>query len=340
MRTQDLAALLGLPDLADHLVEVERGLGQALRSDNTYLFEPGLRVVEAGGKRLRPVLAIAAAAAVAGEASWSPPVRSGAVSVELVHVGSLVHDDIIDDADERRGVPTVNCIEGSSHAILVGDYLLARAGVEAARVSKEVAEVLAETIADLCDGQSRETVDLFNVDRQVDSVLKSVKGKTAALMRASCRIGALCTGCTGEQVEALSRFGEAFGMAFQIVDDVLDIVSTTRVMGKPVGNDLKEGVYTLPVLYALQDDHDDLLRSRLGQLINDPASVSELLELVKANGAVEQALDVARRFNRTATEALATLDGGRVVAGLAKLPDAYLEWALSERTAGRYTLVG
>jgi len=340
MRTDDLAALLGLGDLADNLVEVERGLGQALRSDNTYLFEPGLRVVEGGGKRLRPVLAIASAAAVAGEASWGQSVRSGAVSVELVHVGSLVHDDIIDEADERRGVPTVNCIEGPSHAILVGDYLLARAGVEAARVSKEVAEVLAETIADLCDGQSRETVDLFNVDRQVDAVLKSVKGKTAALMRASCRIGALCTGYTGEQVEALSRFGEAFGMAFQIVDDVLDIVSTTVAMGKPVGNDLKEGVYTLPVLYALRDDHEGQLRSGLGRFINDPASVRELLELVKANGAVEQALDVARGFNRTAAAALAPLDGGRVVAGLAKLPDAYLEWALSERTAGTYTLVG
>jgi len=339
MRTDDLAALLGLGDLADNLVEVERGLGQALRSDNTYLFEPGLRVVEGGGKRLRPVLAIASAAAVAGPTSWSHRVRSGAVSVELVHVGSLVHDDIIDEADERRGVPTVNCIEGSSHAILVGDYLLARAGVEAARVSKEVAEVLAETIADLCDGQSRETVDLFNVDRQVDAVLKSVKGKTAALMRASCRIGALCTGYTGEHVEALSRFGEAFGMAFQIVDDVLDIVSTTRAMGKPVGNDLKEGVYTLPVLYALRDDHGDRLRSQLGHFINDPASVSELLELVKANGAVEQALDVARGFNRTAAAALAPLDG-LVVAGLARLPDAYLEWALSERTAGTYTLVG
>ncbi|MDQ6798611.1 MAG: polyprenyl synthetase family protein, partial [Actinomycetota bacterium] len=148
MRTEDLATLLGLSNLAENLVDVERGLGQALRSDNTYLFEPGLRVVEGGGKRLRPVLAIASAAAVAGEASWGPRVRSGAVSVELVHVGSLVHDDIIDEADERRGVPTVNHVEGSSHAILVGDYLLARAGVEAARVSKEVAEVLAETIAD------------------------------------------------------------------------------------------------------------------------------------------------------------------------------------------------
>jgi len=340
MKTQDLADLLGIENLADNLLEVEHGLGQALRSDNTYLFEPGLRVVEAGGKRLRPVLAIAAAAAVAGGASWSAQVRSGAVSVELVHVGSLVHDDIIDEADERRGVPTVNHIEGSSHAILVGDYLLARAGVEAARVSKEVAEVLAETIADLCDGQSRETVDLFNVDRQVDAVLKSVNGKTAALMRASCRIGALCTGYTGDQVEALSRFGEAFGMAFQIVDDVLDIVSTNRAMGKPVGNDLREGVYTLPVLYALQADHDELLRSRLGQVINDPVSVGELLELVKANGAIEQALDMARRFNRTAADALAGLGNGRVVAGLAKLPDAYLEWALSERTAGTYTLVG
>ncbi len=340
MRTDELAALLGLSDLGEKLVDVELGLGQALRSDNTYLSGPGLRVVEGGGKRLRPVLAIASAAVVAHDGSWSHRVRSGAVAVELVHVGSLVHDDIIDQADERRGVPTVNHIEGPSHAILVGDYLLARAGVEAARVSKEVAEVLAETIADLCDGQSRETIDLFNVDREVDSMLKAVRGKTAALMRASCRIGALCTGQIGDGVEALSRFGEAFGMAFQIVDDVLDVVSTTRAMGKPVGHDLREGVYTLPVLYALRNEGGDRLRSRLGKLIDDPAAVSELIELVKANGAVEQALDVARGFNRAAAEALAGFEGGHVVDGLAKLPDAYLEWALCEKTAGTYTLVG
>ena len=339
MRISDLGALLGLDDLADQLLDVEVGLGQALRSDNAYLSEPGLRVVEGGGKRLRPVLTIASAAAAAPEARWDHRVRSGAVAVELVHVGSLVHDDIIDAADERRGVPTVNHIEGSSHAILVGDYLLARAGVEAARVSKEVAEVLAQTIADLCDGQSRETVDLFNVDRQVESMLKAVRGKTAALMQASCCIGALCTGSTGEPVDALTRYGEAFGMAFQIVDDVLDIVSTTRAMGKPVGHDLKEGVYTLPVLYALRSENGDRLRSRLGALIDDPASVGELLELVKANGAVEQALDVARGFNRAAAEALSPLERTRVVEGLARLPAAYLDWALSEKTAGTYTLV-
>jgi len=340
MKTDALATLLGLDDLAGHLVDVEVALGQALRSDNAYLSDPGLRVVEGGGKRLRPVLTIASAAAVAPDDFWDHRVRSGAVSVELVHVGSLVHDDIIDAADERRGVPTVNHIEGPSHAILVGDYLLARAGVEAARVSKEVAEVLAQTIADLCDGQSRETVDLFNVDREVDSMLRSVRGKTAALMRASCCIGALCTGRTGEPVDALTRFGEAFGMAFQIVDDVLDIVSTTRAMGKPVGHDMKEGVYTLPVLYALRSKGGDRLRSRLGGLIDDPASIAELLELVKANGAVEQALEMARAFNRTAADALDTLDDSPVVAGLSKLPAAYLEWALSEKTAGTYTLVG
>lgn len=333
MNTTDLGTLLHLPDLDADLARVEHGLEAALTDgpDNPYLVSPGLRVVRGGGKRLRPVLTIAAAACY--EHPLDDDVLAGAVACELVHAGSLVHDDIMDDAHERRGTPTVNSVEGDNHAILVGDYLLARAGELAAGVSKEVAGTLASTIAALCDGQSREVADLFDADRTVESFLTSISGKTAALMRSSARIGALCARLPDEAVAALSDFGQAFGMAFQIIDDVLDIVSSTELMGKPVGNDIREGVYTLPVLLALQQDGGERLRALLAARPAEPDAVAEVQRWVRSDGAIDATLDEARRYNEEAAKALAGLPQGPVVEGLAGLPDAYLQWVLDTKVA-------
>lgn len=329
MKTSALASLLALPDLENRLTAVEDALPRALRSDTAQLVGPGMRVVRGGGKRIRPVLTLAAAAAVL-DAGPTKDIISGAVAVELVHVGSLVHDDIMDRATERRGVPTVNASEGTDHAILLGDYLLACAGIEAAKVSKEVAQVLAQAIADLCDGQSREIADLYNVKRTVDSYLDSIKGKTAALLRASCEIGTLCAYLPEEYVQALRQYGESFGMAFQIIDDILDLVSTTELMGKPVGNDLREGVYTLPVIFALGAPDSYRLHQELGQAI-DQHQLPELLALITSHDAVSRALDMARYYNEDAAAALIPLPSNPVIDGLARLPAAYLDWALSER---------
>jgi heptaprenyl diphosphate synthase/octaprenyl-diphosphate synthase len=333
VNTAQLADLLHLPALDADLVRVERGLEDALtQGDNSpYLVTPGLRVVRGGGKRLRPVLTIAAAASFGTD--MDDDVLAGAVACELVHAGSLVHDDIMDDADERRGTPTVNSVEGASHAILVGDFLLARAGELAAGVSKEVAGTLASTIAALCDGQSRETIDLFDLDRTIASFLISISGKTAALMRSSARIGALCGRLPDEAVSALSEFGQAFGMAFQIIDDVLDIVSSAELMGKPVGNDIREGVYTLPVLLALQRDGGERIRTLLAQKPQDPGAVAEVQRWVQADGIIDATLDEARRYNEEAAKALAGLPQNPVVEGLAALPDAYLQWVLDTKVA-------
>lgn len=331
MNADTFTEILGVERPDAWLREIEAGLERALSSGNPFLVDPGLRVVRGGGKRLRPILTIAVSL-VHGATKWHDDSIRGAVAVELVHVGSLVHDDIIDNASERRGVPTVNAVEGPNHAVLVGDYLLARSGVEAATISKEVAEVLAQTIADLCDGQSLEARDTFNLDRTVDAWLQSIQGKTAALMRASCRIGALCARLPEDEVEGLSRFGESFGIAFQIVDDVLDIISTSAGMGKPVGNDLREGVYTLPVIHALERSENGL-RSLLGDRTVDVETFNKLLELVRNAGGVERAIALARRYNREAAAALEPLPQTAVVRGLARLPDAYLHWALPATTA-------
>ena len=193
MTPADLAELFGLPELPRALEAVETELDRAIVVERAEIEDPARRVVLGGGKRLRPGLALACAVAASGRGGHvvgDPSVVLGATSVELVQAGSLVHDDIMDEAGERRGVPTINSVEGPSQALLVGDFLLARAGQLAAGVNQSVAAFLATAIADLCIGQSAEVSTLFSAERTQAAYEDSIRGKTAALFRASCEIGA------------------------------------------------------------------------------------------------------------------------------------------------------
>jgi len=338
MDTQEITELLSLPELLIHLNLIENQLFDVVRSENRFLGEPSLRVVQGGGKRIRPILTIASAliAKQAGNSNLDDLVIAGAAAVELAHTALLVHDDIIDNAAERRGTPTVNSKEGIHHAVLVGDYLLARSGEQAARINKEAADMLAAAIVQACDGQTREIVDSYNVQRTVESCLLAMYGKTAALIRASCCIGALCADATADEVDALAGFGESFGLAFQIIDDALDLVSTAESLGKPVGNDLHQGTYTLPVLFLLQEGGE--AAQRMCQLLRQgikPAEVAEAVDIIRQSGTVSRSLDLARGYNRKATEALAVFGENLVVEGMKSLPSHYLDWA-TQRMVGSY----
>jgi heptaprenyl diphosphate synthase len=244
------------------------------------------------------------------------------VAVELVHMGSLYHDDVIDEAETRRGVPSVNARWSNIVAILAGDFLLARASSLAASLGAEVAGLLADTIGELCRGQVLELQHLFDVDRSEEDYASAIDGKTASLFAASCRIGGMVTGVSEPDLDALTRYGRHLGMCFQVVDDVLDITASDAVLGKPAGQDLVEGVYTLPVIYALSDS--EALRVLLAQPL-DADRLAEARRLATTNGAVEAALDVAHDHAAKAGEALAGAEGlnpavcdalGRLVAGL------------------------
>src|SRR6266513_3042672 len=229
--------------------QVEDALREAVRSDDAYLTEVASHLILAGGKRVRPLFAIASAAA--GGSAVTDEVVRGGVAVELVHLGSLYHDDVIDEAPTRRTVESVNARWGNLTAILAGDFLLARASEIAATLGTEVAGLLAATIADLCEGQVRELTKIFDVARSEEAYLEAIEGKTAALMSAACRIGALTLDLPRTAVDTLTVYGQRLGMVFQIVDDVLDVVCTDEQLGKPAGNDLVTGVYTLPVIRAM-----------------------------------------------------------------------------------------
>src|SRR5918994_508771 len=217
----DLARLFGIADLADRLTAVDQRIADALGRDGTVLAPAAARVASTGGKRLRPLLTIVAAAL--GDV-FDDRVISAAAAVELVQVGSLVHDDILDRALTRRGQPTINAVEGLNHAVLAGDYILARAAELAASVSREAAALLADALGDLCEGQALELRDAFDPDRSIDDHVASIRGKTAALFACASRLGAHCGGVSPRNATALGRFGEAFGLSFQVLDDMLDLI--------------------------------------------------------------------------------------------------------------------
>ncbi len=302
----DVAALLGVPALGEHLPRVEDALLAAVHADDPFMAEIAGHLAAAGGKRLRPALTIAAA--LAAGAAATDEVVLGGVSVELVHLGSLYHDDVMDEADSRRGVESVNSRWGNLVAILAGDFLLAKASEIAATLGTEVAGLLAATIGRLCEGQVGELRTAFNVNRTEAEYLDSIAGKTASLMAAACRIGGLCAGLDRAAVDAVTEFGDAFGMAFQIRDDVLDVTGTDESLGKPAGQDLVEGTYSLPLLRALaMPELGDELRALLGRPLDGPDR-DKARDIVRASGAVDDALAVAHGYADRAAAALDRLD--------------------------------
>ena len=238
-----------LPIREEDLARLELCLRDSVRGDDAFLNEVASHLIQAGGKRLRPSLAIAAAYLQSDDVTTE--ILLGGVSVELVHLASLYHDDVMDEATRRRSVESVNARWGNLVAIVAGDFLLARAAEIAAGLGTEVAALLAATLARLCQGQVAEVRSAFEIERDEHDYLRCISDKTAALMSTACRIGALTAGLNRSEIDDLSAFGEAFGMVFQIRDDVLDVVATEAELGKPPGQDLAEGIYTLPVQRAL-----------------------------------------------------------------------------------------
>jgi heptaprenyl diphosphate synthase len=295
--------------MADDLTMVEAELRTAVICDDPFLTEVASHLILAGGKRIRPGFALAAA--LGGDTedrAVTHEVIMGAVSVELVHLGSLYHDDVMDEAITRRTVESVNARWGNLKAILAGDFLLARASEIAAALGTEVAGLLANTIARLCEGQVRELQDAYNVERTEANYLASIQGKTAALLATSCRVGAIVAALPRPLVDTVTDFGRLYGMAFQVVDDILDVVSTDEELGKPSGNDLVEGIYNLPVLRAFGTPQGPELKAMLGGPL-DPEARDYARGLVRRSGSVEQSLVVAQGFADQAVQALVPLEG-------------------------------
>ncbi len=297
--------------------EVERQLSAAVDSPEEFVAEAAAHLLNAGGKRFRPLLVLLCAEF--GDSSQADIARS-AVVVELTHLATLYHDDVMDEAAMRRGAPSANSRWGNSVAILVGDYLFAQASDLVSELGTEAVRIQARTFSRLVRGQIRETIGPSDGDDALAHYLDVVSDKTGSLIATAALFGAKMAGAPVDVQETLTEFGERIGAAFQLADDVIDIASETGDSGKTPGTDLREGVPTLPTLIALRstDDASARLRELLSKPLTDDAEHAEAMALLR----VHPALTEARSFVQAEADAASVL--------LAKLPDNPARAALQE----------
>ena len=288
-----------LRELERRLLDVGRGAHPTFQAAVRHLFS-------SPGKLLRPTLVFLAARF--GTRPDREVVLNLAQSLELVHTASLVHDDIVDDADLRRNVPTVNAMWSDDVALIVGDYLFAKAYALAAVLPKpEVIAIVAQTVFALCDGELNEVTMERRLPTE-DAYLERIELKTASLYAACCQGAALLTDAEPEHVAALGAFGTNLGLAFQITDDVLDVAGDEKDFGKTVGRDLAEGMPTLPMIYAVADNgHRPDLAKRIVATDKSEGEVRELLGIIRASTGVERARQRAIAFHDEAMRALDAL---------------------------------
>ena len=304
----------------DGLTRVENLLRSVVQSDLEFVTETSLHLVDAGGKRFRPLFTLLAAQF--GDASREDVTKAAAV-VELIHLATLYHDDVMDEATMRRGAVSANARWDNTIAILTGDFLFAHASKLVADLGTEAGHIMASTFSQLVTGQMRETIGPSSGQDPVSHYLKVIDEKTGSLIATAGRFGSMFAGVAPEQVQALSIYGDAIGKAFQISDDIIDIASPATESGKTPGTDLREGVRTLPMLYALTDPdpQGDRLRELLAGPIADDNLVDEALKLLRESAGLEQARQTLAGYADRARTALAALPAGPARDALDSLTD-------------------
>ncbi|UGT64617.1 polyprenyl synthetase family protein [Nocardia asteroides] len=292
------------------LAAVENLLVEELSDGADFLQEAALHLAKAGGKRFRPLFTILTGQL--GPRPTDPDLITAGTVVELVHLATLYHDDVMDEAQLRRGAPSVNARWGNSFAILAGDYLFAHASRLTSTLGPDAVRIIAETFAELVTGQMRETIGAAERQDPVEHYLRVVWEKTGSLIAAAGRFGGTFSGGDPEHVERLARLGDAVGTAFQISDDIIDISSAAEQSGKTPGTDLREGVHTLPVLYALREEGPvgDRLRTLLARPLSSDEEVSEALALLAGSRGLVEAGEKLRGYADLAYAELAALPAG------------------------------
>jgi heptaprenyl diphosphate synthase len=317
-------------DVQAGLAAVEEGLLEATKSEVPFITEAAQHLVRAGGKRFRPLLVMLAAQF--GD-PYAPGVVPSAVVVELTHLATLYHDDVMDEAAVRRGVPSANTRWGNSVAVLTGDFLFARASHILADLGPEAVRVQAEAFERLVTGQILETAGPQDGRDPVDHYLDVLGGKTGSLVAVSCRFGAMMSGVDESTVNVLTQYGERLGVAFQLADDVLDIASDSHESGKTPGTDLREGIATLPVLRLREQAarggraEDLALCELLESDLSDDARHARALAALRAHPALEQARRDTVRYAEEARAALAPLPECDAKRALQELCDAVVHRA-------------
>jgi heptaprenyl diphosphate synthase len=313
--------------LAEGLAAVNALIAQRVDSEDPFLAQANSHLTAAGGKRFRPLLTLLAAELGNG---IDDRVVAAAAGVELTHLASLYHDDVMDEADVRRGAPSANAAYGNSTAILVGDLLFGTASDIVADLGPQAVKIQAQTFVRLCSGQIRDDRPCPPGTDPVDYYLGVLADKTGVLIATAARYGAMFAGCDDATVDIMREFGERLGIAFQLADDLIDIESEADETGKTPGTDLREGKRTLPVIHVLAstDPADARLRELLTGDLEDDARLVEALRLLRAHPAMGLARDHTYAVARQAQDVLAPL------------PDSDAKDALHALATGVVTRVG
>jgi geranylgeranyl pyrophosphate synthase len=310
------------------LLMVQSRLEEAARIDYPGVADLILGLLRAGGKRLRPLILLLAGRAYRNDRDTLVTAGAG---VELLHTASLVHDDTVDHAGMRRGRPTLNSILPSGAVILLGDFLFAQSAMLAAATnSPRVVSIFASTLADICDGQLREMFFAHRLDQSREEYERRIFGKTASLFAGSAEMGAIIGSAPESAVQALRQYGSDVGMAFQIVDDVLDLREGSNQLGKPAGHDLTQGTVTLPtIIYAsgltAASDAATRLEAVVSGEIDEPSEVDRVVEEIRGSGALEAAMDEAIEFAARSKTHVATAPDAETRDMLEQVADAVCE---------------
>ena len=303
MESSEIKKIIPYDDLWNNLNDLEKRLLQVSSSENEYLSSISQYLIKAGGKRFRPIISLLSGKFGDEKGNIKKIIDAG-VAVELIHIGSLYHDDVMDNATTRRGVESTNSKWNSTLSILAGDYLLARSSELAAEeLGLESVKLLASTYAELVEGQTKEINLAFDMEHSIEDYLKVIEGKTASLIRTSARLGAMASNADSEVIDAISNWGWYCGIVFQISDDILDLTSDSETLGKPAGNDIMEGTYTLPVLTAFDSDktkYEDLIRS----IHQGKNNIESLLNEFSNDEIIEKSRDVMNSFYKKSVESI------------------------------------
>jgi heptaprenyl diphosphate synthase len=282
--------------LRSDIAKIEKELEATVETRQLIMKKASGHLLKAGGKRIRPVFVLLAAKFGSYDIE---KIKQVAVPLELIHMGSLVHDDVIDDADLRRGKKTIKSKWDNRVAMYTGDYIFARAIQMATNCEKsEVHQILSDAMVEMCIGEVEQIRDQYNWDQNFRTYLRRIKRKTALLIAVSCRLGALAADAPRDEQLSLYRYGYYVGMAFQITDDILDFVATEKQLGKPAGSDLEQGNVTLPALYSM--NHDPKLRSLIINAINgdkpEQKVMRQIITSIKQSGGVEYSYAISDRY--------------------------------------------
>ena len=291
--------------IKDDLEKLEKDLLDSVASEDELVTEIGTHLVSSGGKRIRPALCLLAAHGGSGfDLTHTIPL---AAALELIHTASLAHDDVIDEADTRRGVPTANAKWGNRISILSGDYIFARAFRLIAEndYGNYVSKRLAELVCNLSVGEIIQDQQMYQACCDLGNYYDRISKKTADFLEVCCELGGVAGGMAREDTGKLAAYGHAIGMAFQLTDDLLDIMETSEQIGKPVGNDIRQGIVTLPVIRALEVSPD---AEELRRIVTDPEMTDEManraLTIVRLTDGTELAQEKAETYLKQAKEIL------------------------------------